>query len=62
MSGGEEELSWDTVEEEGGFDEEMPEDFYAAEELVLGALSKCKKPGGRRKRKKLDEAIENRDG
>lgn len=49
-------------EEEGGFAEEMPEDFYAEEELMLGALSKCRKIGGKRKRKKMDEVVEAQAG
>ena len=37
--------------------EEMSEDFYAEEELMLGALSKCKKLGS--KREEIDEVIED---
>ena len=53
----EEEKSWDDIEEESGFVEDMPEDFYAAEELALGPLSKCR-GGGKRKRKLFDRIIE----
>ncbi|WP_201783087.1 hypothetical protein [Pyrodictium occultum] len=45
-------------EEEGGFYEEMPEDFYAAEELELGRLSKCRGMGKKRKRKTEDRVLE----
>ena len=38
--------------------EEMPGDLYAEEELMLGALSKCKKLGSKRKEKKIDEVVE----
>jgi len=41
-----------TQGEEGGFYEEIPEDYYAEEELMLGALSKCRKIGSKKKRKK----------
>ena len=48
-------------EEEGGFAEEMPEDFYAAEELELGRLSKCIGMGRGKKRKKktVDKVLED---
>ncbi len=48
-------------EEEGGFIEEIPEDYYAEEELMLGALSKCRKIGSKKKRKKLDEALDRNE-
>jgi tRNA(Glu) U13 pseudouridine synthase TruD len=39
--------------------EEIPEDFYAAEELELGRLSKCKSLGRKRKRKTVDKVLED---
>jgi len=45
------------LSEEGGFVEEMPEDFYAAEELELGRLSKCKSLGKKRKKKTVDKML-----
>lgn len=48
--------SWDDIEEEAGFVEDMPEDFYAAEELALGRLSKCR--GKKMKKKMFDKIIE----
>ena len=47
------------MSEEGGFVEEIPEDFYAAEELELGRLSKCKSLGRKRKRKTVDKVLED---
>ncbi|WP_048061495.1 hypothetical protein [Hyperthermus butylicus] len=46
-------------EEETGFAEEMPEDFYAAEELMLGALSKCRRPGAGKKKKTVDKYMDS---
>jgi len=46
------------LSEEGGFVEEMPEDFYAAEELELGRLSKCKGLGKKQKKKTADRVLE----
>ncbi|WP_156328035.1 hypothetical protein [Pyrodictium delaneyi] len=45
------------MSEDGGFVEEMPEDFYAAEELELGRLSKCKSLGKKRKKKTVDKVL-----
>lgn len=47
------------MSEEGGFVEEIPEDFYAAEELELGQLSKCKGLGKKRKKKTVDKILED---